>query len=275
MTALEQTPAAAIAPAAQAPPMREDLKLAGVFAIAAGLAALALIPYLLQLTPDAFAKAEAKLHMPMAALLALQSVQAVLLIGLMAFIGLRLGHPLGLGAPWLRALLARRPRLAQPWWLAVACGIAAALLVVGLDPLFAPYMPRPLQALPHASAQSHAFTGFLASFYGGIVEEIELRLFFVTLLAWFLHLLAGRRAARWQLWTAVVVAAIAFGAGHLPMAAKLWPLDAVVVARTVLLNAIAGLVFGWFYVRNGIESAMLSHFCADLVLHVAAPLALA
>ena len=30
-----------------------------------------------------------------------------------------------------------------------------------------------------------------------------------------------------------------------------------------------------FYVRHGLESAMLSHFCADLVLHVAAPLAMA
>jgi membrane protease YdiL (CAAX protease family) len=69
-----------------------------------------------------------------------------------------------------------------------------------------------------------------------------------------------------------LVAALAFGAGHLPAAAHVWPLDAVVVTRTVLLNTIAGLVFGWFYVRKGIESAMLSHFCADLVLHVATPL---
>jgi hypothetical protein len=271
VNAAEEIPAGAMTPAAK-PPMREDLKLATVFGVAAGLAALALVPYMLQLMPEAFHQAEAKLHMPMSALLAVQSVQAVLLIGLMAFVGLRLGHVVGLGAPWLRALLGHQPRRAQPWMLAAVCGVAAALVVVGLDPMFAPYMPKPLQALPQASAQSHAFTGFLASFYGGIVEELELRLFFVTLLAWFLYLLSGRRVANWQRWSAVVVAAIAFGAGHLPAAAHVWPLDAVVVARTVLLNAIAGMVFGWFYVRNGIESAMLSHFCADLVLHVATPL---
>jgi membrane protease YdiL (CAAX protease family) len=69
------------------------------------------------------------------------------------------------------------------------------------------------------------------------------------------------------------LAAIAFGAGHLPAAAHLWPIDTVVVARTLLLNGIAGLVFGWFYVRHGLESAMVSHFAADLVLHVIAPLA--
>src|SRR5205085_9050361 len=112
-------------------------------------------------------------------------------------------------------------------------------------------------------------------FYGGIAEEVQLRLFFVTLLAWGLCLLSGGQRQRWHLVLAVVLAAVAFGAGHLPAAAKVWPLDAVVIARTLLLNGIAGLVFGWFYVRHGLESAMLSHFCADLVLHVAAPLALA
>jgi membrane protease YdiL (CAAX protease family) len=168
----------------------------------------------------------------------------------------------------------RRPRVAQRWWLAALCGASAALAVLGLDPLFAAHMPKALHALP-AGAQAHAVAGFLASFYGGIVEEVELRLFFATLLAWLLYLLSGKQRAAWQRGTAVVLAALVFGAAHLPAAAQMWPLDAVVVARTVLLNALAGLVFGWFYLRQGLESAILSHFCADLVLHVAAPLAMA
>ena len=43
------------------------------------------------------------------------------------------------------------------------------------------------------------------------------------------------------------------------------------VARTVLLNAVAGVVFGWLYWKRGLEMAMLAHFGGDLVLHVAAP----
>ena len=66
--------------------------------------------------------------------------------------------------------------------------------------------------------------------------------------------------------------ALVFGAGHLPMAAKLVPLTAGVVARVVAYNALAGLVFGWLYWKRGLEHAMLAHFSADLVLHVAAPL---
>jgi len=254
------------------PPMREDLKLAAWLGLAAALAALALMPYVMLTMPDAMAKAQAKMHVPLAVLLAFQSVQAFVLLALFSFVGLRLGHSVGLGAPWLRALLTGAKRQSQPWLPAMLCGVLAAVAVLALDPLFAPYMPKPVQALPATSAQVHAFAGFLASFYGGIVEELELRLFFVTLLAWLFYLASGKNRRPWQAIVAVVLAAIAFGAGHLPAASQVWSLDAVVVTRTVLLNAIAGLVFGWFYVRNGLESAMLSHFCADLVLHVAAPL---
>jgi hypothetical protein len=31
-------------------------------------------------------------------------------------------------------------------------------------------------------------------------------------------------------------------------------------------------VFGWLYWRRGLEAAIVAHFAADLVLHVAAPL---
>jgi membrane protease YdiL (CAAX protease family) len=76
-------------------------------------------------------------------------------------------------------------------------------------------------------------------------------------------------------WVAIVIAALAFGAGHLPAAAQVWPLDAVVIVRTVLLNGVGGLVFGWLFWKHGLAPAMLAHFGADLVLHVLAPLAMA
>ena len=259
------------ATAAGPSPLRVDLRLAALLGLASALAVAALFPYLLLVMPQAFEKVK----LPLSVLVPLQSAQSALLFGLLAFCGLRMGRPIGLGAPWLQSWLANSPRRAQPWWLAIACGIAAALVVIGLDPLFAPHMPALLHPGTPAGAKANALAGFLASFYGGIGEEVQLRLFFVTLLAWGLSKLARGRSAGWHFAAAVVVAAIVFGVGHLPAAAKVWPLDAVVVVRTVLLNAIAGLVFGWFYVRHGLESAMLSHFSADIVLHVLAPLLLA
>lgn len=250
------------------PPLREDFRLAAWLGLASGLATAALFPYLQLIMPGAFAK----LPMSLPVVIALQSLQATLLLGLLAFCGLRMGHSLGLGAPWLRALVIGRERPRQPWLLAVAVGAAVALAIVAIDPLFAPYMPTPLRPLPEVAPGGHALAGFLASFYGGISEEILLRLFFVSLIAWGFWRLAGGRLARWHLVAAVIIAALAFGAGHLPAAAQVWPLDAVVVSRTLLLNALAGLAFGWLYCRHGLESAMLSHFAADIVLHVLVPL---
>lgn len=38
-----------------------------------------------------------------------------------------------------------------------------------------------------------------------------------------------------------------------------------------MLNMLAGIVFGALYWKLGLEHAMVAHFCADLVLHVAIP----
>jgi membrane protease YdiL (CAAX protease family) len=46
------------------------------------------------------------------------------------------------------------------------------------------------------------------------------------------------------------------------------PLTPLVITRTIILNALVGVVCGWLYWKRGLESAMLAHFSADLVLHV-------
>jgi len=39
--------------------------------------------------------------------------------------------------------------------------------------------------------------------------------------------------------------------------------------RAIVLNGLVGVIAGWLYWRRGLESAMVAHFCADLVVHVA------
>jgi membrane protease YdiL (CAAX protease family) len=126
--------------------------------------------------------------------------------------------------------------------------------------------------LPAGSPASASWTGFLASFYGGIAEELQLRLFLMTLIVWAVVKLTRRAPGPALFWIAILAAALLFGAAHLPAAAKIWPLDTVVVLRTIALNGVGGMVFGWLYWKQGLESAVLGHFSADLVLHVAAPL---
>lgn len=256
---------AASAPAAT-PTMREDLAVAGLLGVAAAIATALVFPYLLDTMP---ALRSARMPLPMLA--AVQSLQMGVLGTLLAFLGLRMQPRAGLDAPWLRALVRRQPLPPIAEGRALALGLVAGLAVAGLAALLDPHLP-PLLHSRNATPAASAWHGLLASFYGGIAEELQLRLFLMTLLVWLVAKLTKRSPAPALLWSAIVLAALLFGAGHLPAAAQLWPLDSFVVFRVVALNAVAGIVFGWLYWKRGIEAAILAHFAADLVLHVAAPL---
>lgn len=252
-------------------PWRQDLKLAAIWAVLAALAAAALMPYLMRMMPDKFAKLPFSL--PVVALM--QSAQSFVLIGLLSLLGLRMGHRVGLGSPllhgWLNLKQGPDWRALRPLQ-AIALGSAAALLVIAAAAALDPMLPKALHPPAHADAATSALNGFLASFYGGIVEELQLRLFLMTLLVWGIARLRKAAPPAWIYWSAIVIAALLFGAGHLPAAQHVWGLDAFVVFRTVSLNAIAGLAFGWVYWKRGIEMAVLAHFSADIVLHVLPPL---
>jgi membrane protease YdiL (CAAX protease family) len=123
--------------------------------------------------------------------------------------------------------------------------------------------------------------GLLASVEGGVTEEVQLRLFFLSFVALGIRTVGGfarrQREAALTLtpatfWAANLVAAVAFGLGHLPITARLIPLTPVVVTRAIVLNGIPGVIAGWLFWRRGIEMAMVCHFSADVLLHVVAPL---
>ncbi|ELZ32418.1 Abortive infection protein [Halogeometricum pallidum JCM 14848] len=61
------------------------------------------------------------------------------------------------------------------------------------------------------------------------------------------------------MWAAILVSAILFGLGHLPALAQSVDLTPALIARTVLLNAVAGILFGWLYWRRSLEAAMVAH----------------
>ena len=239
------------------------LKLAAVFGVAGALATLALMPYAMALTPQKFAA----LPLPLPVIVLKAAVETGMLCWLLGWLGLYLGAPYGLDAPWLRAWVYRRPRdpARRPhWWLAAMLGVLAALLVVGLSALG----PK------HAEDTVQAWRGALASFYGGIVEEVLCRLLLVSALVWLLARCNRRVARPWMFVLAIALAALLFGAGHLPAAHAAGLLGTpLLVARIVLLNAVVAVVFGGLFWKYGLEHAMLAHFCADLMLHVALPLA--
>jgi membrane protease YdiL (CAAX protease family) len=115
----------------------------------------------------------------------------------------------------------------------------------------------------------------LASLSAGIGEEIMFRGFIFGLwgflLNWLFKRFNGRTVA---LWIANVIAALAFGAGHLGTiffltgASSLAELNPVLLAEVFILNGVVGLVAGERYMKDGLVAAVGVHFWADVVFHV-------
>jgi hypothetical protein len=249
------------------PDHRPNLKLALLLGAFGVLAALALMPYLLAFMP----KALAAIPLPTPAVVAIQAAQSGLLCWLFGWLGLYLGAPYGLDAPWLRAWVYRRPRdpsWRSRWWLAIVLGVLAGVLVVLLMRIGA---KEPAEEA--ANGAGWAWRGLLASFYGGVVEEVECRVLLVSVVVWVLARCNRRIAAPWMYIVAIVLAALLFGVGHLPAAFATHAVHGpALIAHIVLLNALVGVVTGWLFWKYGLEHAMVAHFSADIVLHVAAPL---
>ncbi|GAA0704305.1 CPBP family glutamic-type intramembrane protease [Dokdonella soli] len=245
-----------------------QLRIALLLGAAAVLATAALFPYLLALKPGALTLAAAAYGLPPAAVIALQSLQSGVIYFLLAWAGLKLGAPLGLEAGWLGAWLYGRPRPhASNWLLAALLGALCAGAILGAIALFGTPLDRPAVA----ARDPAPWRGLLASPYGAIVEETGLRVFAMGCIAWLLARITAGVPRTWTMLAAIVLAALLFGVGHLPLAAQLGPLTVAVIARVVSYKAFAGLVFGALYWKRGLEHAMLAHFCADLGLHVVAP----
>ena len=230
------------------------------------LGALAVFPYLMAIAPP-----PADLAIPLPAVAIGQAIQTGLLLWPLCWLGLRLGRSLGLDSPLARAWLtgSAAPLVSGRRWLGIAMfGFLGGLAILALDAGFQPWMPSPLAGATAELPQLPFWKGLLASFYGGITEELWLRLGLMTLIAWGLWRLAARPVSRpgWIFWVAIALSALLFGLGHLPAAASVWPLTGVVIGRSLLLNGLLGLMFGALYWKVGLEVAMLAHFCADLAL---------
>jgi len=164
------------------------------------------------------------------------------------------------------------PRLRPQVILSIAAGLAAALLITTLDFAFLPLMGADAQAAGQAYSVPQLILGVT---YGGVTEELLLRWGLMTLLVWLAWRVArgsGSSPSNPIMWFGIALSAILFGAAHLPALAAAGQLTAVIVTRTILLNAIAGGVYGWLFWRQSLESAMLAHALTHVGFFIFIPL---
>lgn len=259
----------------------EDRRLWATLTQASAVAAVAVLPYLMEMQHEAFAaaaeqrSAAGKRPIRTAELAAAVWLQSQLSFGLVAALGLRAARATGLEAPHLRAWLQGEPTTLEANKLAVAgaTGVGAAAVLVLADRLL---FARVAEQMRERGVREPApWRGLLATAYGAIAEEVLLRHGLQSILAAGIQRLRGataRPASGATMWPAIGLASVGFGVGHLPAAAAIMPLSRALVARILLLNGVAGGLFGFLYWQRGLEAAMAAHAATDVALHVALPL---
>ncbi|WP_458186150.1 CPBP family intramembrane glutamic endopeptidase [Haladaptatus sp. NG-WS-4] len=207
--------------------------------------------------------------------------QPLVLLAIACLVGTALAHRVRLRSHVLARVAGEtRPVTLFAAEVPIAAGVGgiAALVALALDLAFVSFVPE-LTDVIALSADGATVASVLASvpvrfLYGGITEELLVRYGFMSLVAWTLSkLVADERPSAGVMWTAIAVSAVFFGLGHLPALAASAPLTPLLVGRTVLLNAVAGIGFGWLYWQQSLESAMVGHVAFHVVV-VAASLLL-
>ncbi len=123
-----------------------------------------------------------------------------------------------------------------------------------------------IDGIQSANAASLTVSGVIASvLYGGIIEEVMLRLFFMSMIALIIWKVFCKKYDRENIPTGVftaanIIAALMFAAGHLPATTIIFgELTLLILFRCFLLNGGFGLVFGWLYRKYGIAYAIMGH----------------
>jgi hypothetical protein len=195
--------------------------------------------------------------LPRAAVVALSLLNPLLLTLAGAAVGAALAHRVGLRS----ALAGTSPAGALAGLpLALLVGSALAVLLQLVDWAWKPWLGAQAEVLrSQAQGPGRLLTGIL---YGGLTEEIITRWGLLSLLAWGIHRMFGRRHAQaptWAMLLAILFAALAFALAHLPALAAVMELTPAWVARTLALNLLAGLAYGWLFWRHHLEAAMAAH----------------
>jgi len=233
--------------------------------VALGLVGIASLPLVMLPTLRLLIRDGHAPGLSLPALAALTLIQPTLLLVAAAAIGALLAPRLGLASHVAKVNV--RDRLAAEVPLALVYGVATGIVIVALDiALFHAHSPG-------ASASARTIIDGLigGALYGGVTEEIMMRWGLMSLVVWAGARLFARttgRPGRRVYGGAVVIVALLFAAGHLPAAMAIAPLTVTLVLRILLLNALAGLVFGWLFWRRSLECAMFAHASVHVVFAV-------
>ena len=231
--------------------------------VAAGLPGVAMLA--LQPIPGEWLQAQPELALwPAWKQQALLMLNPLVLLVLAAWCGAMVAHRVA-----LRSVLAgtASPQARhEGWGWAAAVGLSTGAALAMLDAWAAPWLGASWESFLQQASQPTVQTIAIGMLYGGITEEVLMRWGLMGSLAWAVWVWTGKRHLV-QAWVvSAVITALVFGVAHLPVLAAQVELTTGVVARTLGLNTLAALVYGWVCWRHHLEAAMVCHACTHVAM---------
>ena len=239
----------------------KDFKTSSFFAlvglVASALAALYQMPLLSEDMKHEIIKQVGSIEV----MVPVAMVQGAILTFVAAFIGLKLAGKVNLKVNFKYDK--------QAVILSVIIAFLVALTIVGSDRLiFAQY-------LPNTSAGYNFSFMYLAVglLYGGVIEEVLVRLFVMSLFVWSFKLLFARlndmeNIPGWIYWIAIFLSAALFAALHLPITFQTIGNSFPIILRCMVLNGIGGIGFGYLYWKKGLSCSIVAHATTHVFMQV-------
>lgn len=230
----------------------KDLKISFIFSFIGLVASICAGVYQISMLTENIKQQIVSQLGSMEALIPIAAVQGLLITFIATLIGVKLARKVNLKLNFKfekKALV-----------LAIVIGFATALIITGSDRfIFAKYLPSKITT--YVFSPIYLITGVL---YGGIIEEILLRLLvmsFFVLILWKLFAKSkdNLNIPNWIYITAIILASTLFAAGHIPFTEQLIGLSTPILIRCFVLNGVGGIGFGYLYWKKGLAYSMYAH----------------
>jgi membrane protease YdiL (CAAX protease family) len=255
----------------------KHLKIALFLGFLGLLAGAFVVPFQLESLKNTLTEAEYEKMMDtipvsMPVMISVAALQIGMMTTLLSWIGLKLTERTGLTLPLLQPWLLEKKKPVidlAALRLTLIGGTFGSLFMILADVfLFQPHIPK--LGNGEGAVWWKALLGGV--FYGGIVEEVFIRLFLMTLIVWLLAFILKKTKDSIPpafYWIGIILAALLFSAGHLPATEALFgELTPVLIVRSFMLNGFLAVFFGYLYWKKGLEYAMIAH----MMVHVATQL---
>lgn len=239
----------------------KDLKVSLIFTVIGLIASICVGVYQISMLTENIKQQIISQLGSLEALIPIAAGQGALLTFIATFFGLKLARKVNLK---LNFQLDKKALL-----LAIGIGLVTAFIIAVSDRfIFSNYLPSEMTT--YVFSPLYLMVGIL---YGGIIEEILLRLFVMSLVVLILWKLFARsndhlNIPNWIYIMAIIVATTLFAAGHIPVTAQTLGLSTPILIRCFVLNGIGGLGFGYLYWKKGLIYAMCAHATTHIFMQL-------